>query len=179
MPVHHNGHGDKNRSRGSSSIRGGMDAEFKVSKSRGVVTFECKKMKDDEESEVIKFDLKSVTIGEDEDGKPITAPILEKSTTFFTADKSATLNPTDQLTLDILSQLSGADGTPVSKADWMAACIEKYTVSSSPEKALQAKSKKFYRCMKSILDKGVVVEVNGCFTVVDPNATIDEIDNDD
>ncbi len=173
MLIHHSGHGDKNRSRGSSSIKGAMDAEYQVSQTNGVIKIHCTKMKDDEPPKSINFDLVPVTIGEDENGKAITAPILNLSTTFFTAEKSATLNATDQLTLDILSQLSGDNGTPVSKADWKDACMEEYPVSSSPEKAHQAKSKKFDRSSKSLLDKGVVVEDNGCFTAAAPDTTTD------
>ena len=45
--VHHSGHGDKGRARGSSSIKAGMDAEFCMTKqSARDVTFSCTKSKD-------------------------------------------------------------------------------------------------------------------------------------
>ena len=178
MLVHHSGHGDKNRSRGSSSIKGGIDTEFQVSQTNGVIKLHCNKMKDDEKPKDIKFDLKPVTLGYDEDGKAITAPILDKSTTFFAADKPSTINPTDKLTLDILSQLSGDNGTSVSKADWKAACMEKYTVTSSSENPDEARRKKFDRCLKSLLNKGFIVEDNECFTIAGSDVTTEEEKDD-
>lgn len=44
--VHHSGHGAKDRSRGSSSIRGGFDVEFQLKKSVTGATMVCHKMKD-------------------------------------------------------------------------------------------------------------------------------------
>lgn len=177
MLVHHSGHKSSDRGRGSSSMNGAMDAEFKISKKNKVVEMECKKMKDDELSETLKFNLESVTIGEDEKGKAITAPILNKSTTFFTAENSsATLNQTDKLTLDLLTQLSTEYKNPVSKVDWKAACMEKYAVTSNSENPHEAKRKKFNRSLISLIKKGVVVEGNGCFTVTDPDTTTGEDD---
>jgi hypothetical protein len=170
MMIHHSGHGNKNRSRGSSSIRGAMDAEFKVLKDGGV-KLHCTKMKDDEKPKHIKFKLKSVTIGQDEDGKSITAPILEKSSTFFTADKPAALKATDELTLDILVHLSAKNSNPITKSVWRIACMEKYSVSPDSHNPDEAKRRKFDRCLKSLFDKGIVIEDNGCCSI--PNSDSD------
>ena len=165
MLVHHTGHGDKNRGRGSSSLRGAMDAEFKVSQKNKVVTMDCTKMKDDEMPKDIKFKINSVVIGHDEDGEPITAPLLVKSTTFFSTDKSASLNATDKQTLDVLIQLSGKVAKPISKSEWMGASSEKYSVIASAKNPDEAKRKKFERSMKTLIEHGLVAEDNGCYTV--------------
>jgi len=44
--VHHSGHGDKDRARGSSVLRGALDSEYKVAKSGETVTLANHKMKD-------------------------------------------------------------------------------------------------------------------------------------
>jgi AAA domain len=44
--VHHSGHGDKERARGSSALRGAVDAEYKVAKEGGAVHLTNHKMKD-------------------------------------------------------------------------------------------------------------------------------------
>ncbi len=178
MLVHHSGHDSKSRGRGSSAMTAAMDVEYKVTKSDKKVTLSCTKMKDDETPKDIGFDLKSVTLDQDDEGKPITAPILNLSTTFFTVDKSVTLNATDKLTLDTLDQLFDENSSPVSKSDWKNACTEKYPVSSDAENPDQARRKKFDRSLKSLLDKGFVVEDNGCFTVAGSDANT-EGENDD
>lgn len=165
MLVHHSGHDSKSRGRGSSAMTAAMDIEYKVSKSNNKVTLKCTKMKDNETPRDINFDLNSVTLGNDEESDVITAPYLEKHSALPAADKSACLNATNQLTLDVLTKLISETGVPVSKAEWKAACMDVYSVSSSPEKAREAKDKKFNRCLKVLLELGVVVEDNGCFTV--------------
>jgi len=174
MLVHHCGHGEKNRSRGSSSIKGAMDAEFKVSESNKLVTLTCTKMKDDEKPGEIKFDLKTIAIGEDEDGKAISAPILEKSTTFFTADtsrESETPNPTEQLVLNVLARLSGENNEPVQRSDWKSAALEVIPVKADSKDPQGTKSKRFSRCINALLDLGVVTVENDCFIAADSGAT--------
>ena len=44
--VHHAGHGDKTRARGSSAIRAAVDVEYSLTKTPEGVTLECTKAKD-------------------------------------------------------------------------------------------------------------------------------------
>lgn len=61
--VHHTGHSENKRARGSSVLKAAMDSEFRFEKSdRDVVTFICTKMKDDEPIASKKFDLRQVPI---------------------------------------------------------------------------------------------------------------------
>lgn len=82
-PVHHSGHGDKGRARGSSSIKAGMDAELCMTKkSKMEVTFSCTKSKDFNAGNNMDFKIKIVELeGEcfyDEDeGKQIEGVYLE------------------------------------------------------------------------------------------------------
>ncbi len=55
--IHHTGHGDKERGRGSSVAKGAMDAEFLIEKSGEQITFQCRKMKDSQEPVDKKFEL--------------------------------------------------------------------------------------------------------------------------
>jgi hypothetical protein len=63
LVVHHNGHNDKTRSRGSSSIKASMDHEYCLTKEpddRRLLT--CSKMKDGREPEPVYFTLESVEL---------------------------------------------------------------------------------------------------------------------
>lgn len=176
--VHHSGHDSNNRGRGSSAMTAAMDVEYKTKESNKKITLSCTKMKDDEKPKDLKFDLKSVPLGQDEDGETITAPYLVKSTTFFTGDKSAELKGPDKLTFDTLKKLSSDSCIPVAKEEWRTACMEVYAVKQGAKDPAGAKRKQFDRSAKSLLDKGLVVVDNGCFIVAGTDVTTDEGDID-
>jgi hypothetical protein len=46
VSLHHPGHGDATRGRGSSSFKAGLDAEYAMANSDGLITVSCQKMKD-------------------------------------------------------------------------------------------------------------------------------------
>jgi len=76
--VHHTGHADKDRARGSIALKGALDAEYGVEKKDNTVTMTTTKMKEAEIPEPISFLLKSIEIElVDEKNRPITSAILE------------------------------------------------------------------------------------------------------
>lgn len=77
LVVHHSGHGDKQRSRGSSSIRAAMDGEFSATKSEGGIILACHKAKDFEALKPLQFSLKPIDLEWlDDDGEPLTSVYL-------------------------------------------------------------------------------------------------------
>ncbi len=76
--VHHCGHGEKTRSRGNSALRGAIDIDYCMSKSPGgVVVMKCTKMKDSPYPPEKAFAIQSIDTGIlDQDGDPVTAPLL-------------------------------------------------------------------------------------------------------
>ncbi len=82
VTVHHSGHGDKGRSRGSSSIKAAMDAEFCVTKNGDGITFSCTKSKDFGFGTDMSFIIKEVELDgevfyDEDDDKQITSVYLE------------------------------------------------------------------------------------------------------
>jgi phage/plasmid primase-like uncharacterized protein len=82
VTVHHSGHGDKSRSRGSSSIKAAMDAEFCVTKNGDGITFSCTKSKDFGFGTDMSFVIKEVELDgevfyDEDDDKQITSVYLE------------------------------------------------------------------------------------------------------
>lgn len=55
--VHHTGHGNSTRARGSSSINGALDVEYCVGKKGSVVTMKCSKVKEFEDPKPLQFEL--------------------------------------------------------------------------------------------------------------------------
>lgn len=84
--IHHSGHGEKGRSRGSSSIRAAMDVEYQVVKEplTKMVTVTNTKMKDWQAPPPACFNMNEVNLFDDdnqpisdEDGELLTSVILE------------------------------------------------------------------------------------------------------
>lgn len=78
--VHHVGHGDKNRERGSYAIRGNMDNRMLVERDEDghgkIITVSSLKVKDGEEFKPINMTWQSIEIGRDEDGDAITSLVV-------------------------------------------------------------------------------------------------------
>lgn len=73
--IHHTGHGEKDRARGSGALKGAMDAEYLIDKTKtGQIVFRCTKMKDAEEPRDKTFELAPVVMLTD--GFPQTGVVL-------------------------------------------------------------------------------------------------------
>lgn len=76
--LHHTGHSDKHRARGSMALKGALDAEYLIEKDNGVVKITNTKIKDGETPKPVFFRLKNLGIGVfDEKQKEIASAILE------------------------------------------------------------------------------------------------------
>lgn len=78
--VHHSGHGDKSRSRGSSAIRAALDAEFSLTMDGDQRRLDCTKQKDSEPPASLTLEARSIVLPEpwvdDETGEPLTSLVL-------------------------------------------------------------------------------------------------------
>lgn len=136
--VHHVGHGDKSRARGSSALNAALDMEYRVSRDEsGVVRFECTKIKDHEPPAPLAFRLDTVSLGvTDEDGDPIRSAVL-RPVSFEPVAKPGQIGrgKHQTLALRVLRDLESAhrarldasghdpDSARVSVQDWRAACL--------------------------------------------------------
>jgi hypothetical protein len=107
LVVHHTGHG-QDRARGSSSIRGGVDAEYSVFKddATNTVTLTCTKGKDLEKPKPLSFVIKPVqldwTISET-DHRPQTSVYLEYTGEAEKTDKKGKLTAREKQILQSLT----------------------------------------------------------------------------
>jgi hypothetical protein len=78
VDVHHSGLMDDSRGRGSSVLRGALDAEFKMARFGDSVTLECTKMKNAERPPGMEFAVHPVELStQDKGGEPISSVVLE------------------------------------------------------------------------------------------------------
>lgn len=171
--VHHSGHGAKDRSRGSSSIRGAMDAEFGTTKSGTGLTLTCHKMKDSEMVKPLEFTFNPVDIEgwADDEGQPVTSGVLEfKGFAEFSSKKIKKLSSENASILTSLDAMLLKCGTKPSAeiAEKYKGVIRytkvlpfeefredamKYIVKDTPE----AKRQAFGRCWKTLRDAGEII----------------------
>ena len=104
--VHHAGHGEKGRARGSSALKGALDAEYKISKQDDRITMTCSKMKDEDEPDPMAFYLVPVQMGRDEKGALISSAVLEYRGT--ATPESARLTKNEQFAVKTLREAIGS-----------------------------------------------------------------------
>ena len=78
LVIHHTGHKDTHRARGSSTLKASADMEYHVKSSGSIITLRNTKAKDSPQFPSLTFQLVSKETGEvDEDGEKITSAVLE------------------------------------------------------------------------------------------------------
>jgi hypothetical protein len=77
MVIHHSGKDTSKGARGSGSLRAAADSEIELTRSGAVIMAEDRKQRDREKGKVFAYTLKSVFIGNDEDGDAVTSAVVE------------------------------------------------------------------------------------------------------
>lgn len=165
--VHHSGHTDAERSRGSSSIKAAMDFEYRVTKLNNLLTVTNTKMKDDEPPEDLRFEMTQQPIGWlDDDGKEFTSLVLYK-----TYEKSNIRNQLTKAEKTGMESFKNAanesyQDSGVHLEDWRAKFYE-ISTADSPE----AKRQAFNRVRNSLVNKGCLTIVNDFYDFAGEFAT--------
>lgn len=177
--VHHSGHGNTNRSRGSSAIRAAMDGEFSVQKNKdNIITLTCHKAKDFEPLAPLCFVLKPTELEWlNSDGEPMTSVYLDYKSEAITKTNKSRLSDRDEVILASLATAiaeHGAEPAAEIKAEYK--CFDSPTgklqkvvnIEHWKEKAYQAleaetdtenaRRMAFNRCRKKLLSQGIIVE---------------------
>ncbi|WP_422001183.1 AAA family ATPase [Roseovarius mucosus] len=74
MVIHHTGKDEERGARGSSALRAAVDNEIQVTANGEIIS---RKQRDQEPPEPLHFKLRSVVLGEDEDGDPVTSAVVD------------------------------------------------------------------------------------------------------
>ena len=137
--IHHTGHGDKSRGRGAMSLKGALDAEYRLEKDDiGIIRVTNTKMKDSAPPEPMAFKIVTVELPfKDKDGKQITSAVLESIDYEEPAKKSnigrgkwqaVAIKAYDSLTSEQQGRLEGKgyapEGARVLVTDWRNKCFD-------------------------------------------------------
>ncbi|MFA5924790.1 MAG: AAA family ATPase [Methylococcaceae bacterium] len=109
--IHHSGHMETDRSRGSSAIRAAMDFEYQVIKSGESIILKATKIKDGATPAPMAFALVDSKIDTDTSGNPITSAYLEyKGTASTKKITRRKLSARDEAILQTLNDAIAAHG---------------------------------------------------------------------
>ena len=136
--VHHTGHAEKSRARGSMALKGALDAEYRVEKQDAAVTITCTKMKDAPEPAPIAFDLQDVKLGVDRRGREFGSAVLVETEAKAKAGK---LTPARQFAVDTFKEAAQESGVRDDGAfrgvyleDWRPVFYRKHTGATTDAK---------------------------------------------
>jgi hypothetical protein len=113
--VHHCGV-EGTRPRGHSSLTGAVDAQLAVRREGESVVVEVEEMKDNPDGERIISRLRSVTVGTDDDGDPITSCIVEPAEQEASAPTGRKLSDRQKNAIDALCSVISTDGAALQAA---------------------------------------------------------------
>ncbi|MCU7836136.1 MAG: helicase RepA family protein [gamma proteobacterium symbiont of Taylorina sp.] len=176
LVVHHSGHGNKDRSRGASSLHAAVDVEYKINKTDNIVTMSNTKAKDIEPPQPIAFKINSTEIDwKDEEGNFINVPTIEQ-TEYIEQKKTLKINHKEQMLLKALresTEVHGIDATSEMKGKFGGLKEKKVIYSATwrktaypllpfngddndRKKMMAAKLQAFNRCRDKLLNEGKI-----------------------
>jgi len=161
MVVHHSGVADKDRSRGSTALKGALDAEYKCQLDSGTQTiaFESKKMKDAEMPPPKNFQITQVDLPiNNKNGMPVKGAYLtavDISGLVSQVQKKTYLSPNQKQVMECLVMLEvslhqNQQLRPVGYDEWR---------DSAKEHGVR--NNRFWEVVKSMINKEMVIEVDG------------------
>jgi hypothetical protein len=163
--IHHTGHNEPDRGRGSSSLKAALDCELKCDKKKLSFT----KMKDAEKPKPISFELLEIIIGHDEDTKKnITSAYVK-----YTASESETKNGNnvklrehEKIGIDALSEVikqlnsNGHVQCQANLEDWREQFYA-LMIHNNPLIVKNTLKQQFSRQHKGLSSKGIIIIDNG------------------
>jgi hypothetical protein len=176
--IHHTGHGDKQRARGSSSLKGAVDAEYCVTRQAdGLVEFAGLKMKDAPEPEALHFSMRVVDLPlRDEEGETVTSVVPVAVSTAPVPPMVAGRRGSGEVQracFDLLVQMMAARRANLAQGgqDPLRARVSiKEWQQSAIEKGLVADRKRFFDRRETLEAAGLIRTENGFAFIVHEGA---------
>ena len=164
--VHHTGHTDKQRSRGSSAIRGGVDIEYLVStQGQGISEFTCSKMKDAPKPEPTAFEIVQVTLPwRDDEDQAETSAIIRPIESRAASRAGKKMPEGVRYGIESLHRTIREHGQAgwVEIEHWREAFYARHTGDNA-----EAKRKAFQRCRKDLVEGKVAAVQDDQYRLLD------------
>ena len=175
--VHHTGHSDKDRGRGSAALKAALDAEFRVEKTDDIIRLVNTKMKDAAPPSEMYFRLETVTLAPGIDGAEVTSAALVKEERDRPSKKRLTDNEALGLrafrhAAPLFGKLNAkGDFEGLHREDWRVAFYEMSTADST-----DSKRKAFNRARADLQKKGEISVKSDIYLLTGDLAAFDHIE---
>ena len=176
LGVHHSGHLEKQRGRGSSVLLGAVDAEYAVALLGNTVQIRSTKMKDSDPPPPLAWKMgKQPLPWADDEGAPMDSAVLVPSEITMDLTPSVRLSNTQRIALDALRSALMAHGAEdngvvtVSEDEWRKAAYDAGIAPSDTTQ--QAKRKAFLRARLDLVSSGKVSTNDGRYWIPAPSGT--------
>jgi hypothetical protein len=169
MVIHHSGKDSSRGARGSNSLRGAADTEIELTKDGKYIIASQQKQRDTAQADPVAYTLRTVFIGKDEDGDPVTSCVIEPSDVKVT--KSAPrLKGQALIAMQAFGDALAAHGETKTGSDfpsnrqcvslehWREAC-DRHALSSGEGESSQRTA--FHKAWKGLQEKGFVRVLDG------------------
>jgi hypothetical protein len=172
--IHHDTKAQGPTPRGHSLLNGALDMALQLfpRDEAGIVRAKLTKNRNGTSERDIAFRIATEPLGEDEDGDPITAALVDELAP-GAAQKREKLTPSERAALTIFHNLSVAGA--VTEEAWRSACIDARTVSGADDRESRRKATK--RAFESLTRKSAVLMGDGL--VRRPGSVGNAFDEDD
>ena len=166
MTIHHTGHGDKERGRGTSSIRAALDIEYLLSSNGETRTLKATKTKDMPAPPPMAFTLRQIPLPwRDSDGDPETSVVLE-ATDAPAAQPGSKASATIRLGVEsFLAVLDASEGGDIALEEWREEFYARHT-GDNPTSKRQA----FLRVRSELVSERFLECRNDLYSIA-PSAT--------
>ncbi|WP_054527432.1 AAA family ATPase [Citromicrobium sp. WPS32] len=162
--VHHTGHENTNRARGSIVLKAACDFEYAVAKKgRGMLEISCSKMKDAPERPAVTFGLESIGLGEAGKSAVLVPAVMDEATE-GTKPKKLTAN--QKLGLDTYKAAAAESGI-WRKDGFDGLHVDEWREAFHAQKTGE-KKKAFQRVREQLPNLGLLIEEGSIFRPADP-----------
>jgi hypothetical protein len=158
--VHHTGHSDKQRARGSIALKGALDTEYRLDKSEGTMTLSNTKMKDGEPPAAIAFNLESIDLDDGSSSAVLVATEVRHNTKVLSPDQKLAMNAFHQAAV----QLWDGEGefAGLSLEPWRKIFYDEHGGGNN-----ETKRKAFNRSTKALVKCGQLAHKDGIYRPTD------------
>ncbi len=167
MVVHHSGKDATKGARGSSSLRGALDTEIQITRTGAVIRAEVTKQRDMPCEGVFSYTLRSVEVGRDDHGEPVTSAVVEEAESVKKAPhlsgQQKTAMKAFEEAMNQHGQVKHGDPFPanrqcVSLEQWRE-CCDRMSLSSGD--AESSKRTAFHKVKAALQDKEIICVMDG------------------
>ena len=158
--IHHTGHSEKQRARGSIALKGALDVEYRLDKSEGTMTLSNTKMKDGEPPAAIAFNLESIDLDDGRSSAVLIATEVRHNTKVLSPDQKLAMDTFFQAviqTWDGEGEFAGLD-----LETWRKIFYDQHRGENK-----ETKRKAFNRCSKALVECGQLTFKDGIYRPTD------------